>query len=198
MGGIMNQKNNHRFQETDRLIRVYFLRALEEKEISKISVREICEAVGINRSSFYLHYQDVYALLEAMCQEVGKELFEEFGKAGEISTVYYSDVYLLALLKHVKKHYKLYRAYVANVGMTQIDLGYQALFEDVFKPYFKKIGMTSEHHMEYHFVYVKAGFFAVLEKWMQYDCEETPEELAQIIKQSMPPIPDGLPDMNGI
>ena len=194
----MNQKNNHRFQETDRLMRTYFLRVLEDREISKISVREICEAVGINRSSFYLHYQDVYALLEAMCQEVGKELFEEFEKAAEISTVYYSDVYLLALLKHVQKHYKLYRAYVANVGMTQIDLGYQALFESVFKPYFKKLGMTSEHRMEYHFVYVKAGFFAVLGKWMQYDCAESPEVLAEIIKKSMPPIPDGLPDMNGI
>ena len=194
----MNQKNNQRFQETDRLIRAYFLRALEEKEISKISVREICEAVGINRSSFYLHYQDVYALLETMCQEVGKELFEEFGKAAEISQTYFSDLYLLTLLEHVRKHYKLYRAYIANVGMTQIEQGYRVLFEDVFKPYFKRLGMTSEHRMEYHFVYVKAGFFAVLGKWLQYDCEETPEELAQIIKQSMPPIPDGLPDMNGI
>jgi AcrR family transcriptional regulator len=198
MGGAMNQKNNQRFQETDRLIRAYFLRALEEKEISKISVREICEAVGINRSSFYLHYQDVYALLEALCNEVGKELFEDFAEVHDEAQHYFSGPYLLVLLRHVKKHYKLYRAYVANVGMTQIDLGYQALFESVFKPYFKKLGMTSEHHMEYHFVYVKAGFFAVLGKWMQYDCAESPKALAEIIKKSMPPIPDGLPDMNGI
>ena len=194
----MNQKNNQRFQETDQRIREYFVKTLEEKEISKITVREICEAVGINRSSFYLHYQDVYALLEALCLEIGKELFEDFEKAAEKSKVYFSDVYLLILLQHVRKHYKLYRAYIANVGMTQIEQGYQILFEDIFKPYFRKLGMKSERRMEYHFLYVKSGFFAVLGKWMMHDCVDSPEEIAEIIKQSMPVIPGDLPDMTGI
>ena len=194
----MNQKNNQRFQETDQRIREYFVTALEEKEISKITVREICEAVGINRSSFYLHYQDVYALLETICNEIGKELFDDFGQINDESGLYFSGEYLLAILRHVKKHYRIYRAYISNVGMSRIDRGYQILFEDVFKPYFRKLGIESEHRMEYHFAYVKAGFFAVLGKWVQYDCVETPEELAEIIKQSMPPIPENLPGMNGI
>ena len=62
----MNQKNNQRFQDTDRRIREYFLSALSEREITKITVQEICAHVGINRSSFYLHYKDVYDLLDAM------------------------------------------------------------------------------------------------------------------------------------
>ena len=194
----MNQRNNQRFQETDRRIRAYFMQALEEKEIAKITVREICDAVGINRSSFYLHYPDVYALLETLCKEVGTELFEDFAKAAERSQQYFSETYLLILLQHVRRHHKLYRAYIANVGMEQIDQGYQMLFEDVFKPYFRQLGMESERKMEYHFVYVKAGFFAVLSKWMQYGCAESPEEIAQVIRQSMPPLPEDLPAMRGL
>ena len=194
----MNRKNNQRFWETDQRIRAYFVQALEEKEISKITVREICEAVGINRSSFYLHYQDVYALLETLCRDIGKELFEEFERVHEKSRQYFSDEYLLAVLCHVRKHYKIYRAYVSNVGMAQIDRGYQILFEDIFKPYFKKLGVLSEHRMEYYFVYAKAGFFAALGKWLQYDCQESPEEFAEILKQSMPVIPENLPEMTGI
>lgn len=34
------------------------------REPAKITVQEICAHVGINRSSFYLHYRDVYDLLE--------------------------------------------------------------------------------------------------------------------------------------
>ena len=68
----MNQKNNLRFQEMDRKIREYFLSALSEREPDKITVQEICAHVGINRSSFYLHYRDVYDLLETMSHAAGK------------------------------------------------------------------------------------------------------------------------------
>lgn len=39
------------------------------KKTNQISVREICEATGINRSSFYLHYADIPALLTAIVGE---------------------------------------------------------------------------------------------------------------------------------
>lgn len=194
----MNQRNNQRFQETDRHIRAYFLQALEKKEIAKITVREICEAVGINRSSFYLHYPDVYALLEAVCTEVGKELFEGFDEAARHTQNYFDSEYLITLLYHVRKHHMLYRAYIEHVGMKTIDRGYDALFETVFKPWFRSMGIVSERRMIYHFVFVKTGFFSVLGKWLEYECAEPPEEMAQIILQSLAPIPEGLPVLPGL
>lgn len=194
----MNQKNNQRFQETDKRIREYFVGALMEKEISKITVNEICKGVGINRSSFYLHYQDVYALLEAVCYDVGKDMFEDFGKIGNESQLYFSEPYLLVVLKHVKKHAVLYKAYIEHVGMAPIEKGYQTLLEEIFKPYFRRLGIQSEHQMEYHFIFAQNGFFAVLRLWMHYGCVETPEEMAKIILQSMATMPEDLPGMTGI
>ena len=49
--------------------------------------------------------------------------------------------------------------------------------------------------MEYHFEFVKAGYFAVTRKWLLYGCPETPEEMAKIIKRSMAAIPDDLPSV---
>ncbi len=194
----MNQKNNQRFQETDNRIRACFVKQLTEKDISKITVNEMCKAVGINRSSFYLHYQDIYALLEAVCMEVGKEMFEEFSTAALESQMYFSKPYLLIILRHMKKHVALYRAYIRHVGMSSIEKGYQTLFEEIFKPYFRRLGIESERRMEYHFVFVKTGFIAVLQQWLHYDCPETPEELAEIIMQTIAPVPADLPDMRGI
>ena len=37
---------------------------LEEKPISKISIRELTELTGVNRQTFYYHYGDIYELLE--------------------------------------------------------------------------------------------------------------------------------------
>ena len=55
----MNTKNNIRFQVTDQKIRKVFLEELEKNGIEKVSVSTICQKVGINRSSFYAHFEDV-------------------------------------------------------------------------------------------------------------------------------------------
>ena len=47
----MNTKKNERFAETDRRIRKAFTKMVLNKKTNQISVREICEATGINRLS---------------------------------------------------------------------------------------------------------------------------------------------------
>ena len=194
----MNQKNNQRFQETDRRIREYFAAALTERDIGRITVNEICQGVGINRSSFYLHYQDVYALLDAVMEEIGRELFAGFSQTAAKTENYFSDEYLVVILRHTKKHAALYRAYITHVGMGEIEKGYQSLFEGLVKPYLRRLGIESEREMEYYFSFVQAGLFAVLGKWLSYGCIESPEEMAKIIRRVMAPIPEGLPDMHGL
>lgn len=48
---------------TKQAIRTSFMKLLNEKPLSKISVRDIVEDCGINRNSFYYHYQDIPALI---------------------------------------------------------------------------------------------------------------------------------------
>ena len=189
----MNQKNNLRFQEMDRKIREYFLSALSEREPDKITVQEICAHVGINRSSFYLHYRDVYDLLETMSHAAGKAVMEEIERAEIRSPYILSGDYLVVILRHVLRNAVFYRAYFSSVGMAGVEKGYQTLFETVFKPYFRQLGMESEHQMEYIFSFVKAGFFAVVRQWLLYGCAEAPEEMARLILQVTAPIPEGLP-----
>ena len=49
---------------TKQIIRDSFIRLLNEKPFSKITVRDIVDDCGINRNSFYYHYQDIYSVLE--------------------------------------------------------------------------------------------------------------------------------------
>ncbi len=41
-----------------------FLRLLERKPFRKITVRDIVEECGVNRTTFYYYYQDIYAIVE--------------------------------------------------------------------------------------------------------------------------------------
>ena len=40
-----------------------FLELLEKKDFAYITVKEICKKAGVNRSTFYLHYETVNDLL---------------------------------------------------------------------------------------------------------------------------------------
>lgn len=163
------------------------------KKTNQISVREICEATGINRSSFYLHYADISALITAIVWEKWTESVERIHEEMHGDPNIFSEAYVAATLREAKRDRAFYRAYFEKFGTAELEKGYQTLFENVFKPFFRRLGIESEHCMEYHFEFVKAGYFAVTRKWLLYGCPETPEEMAKIIKRSMAAIPDDLP-----
>lgn len=54
---------------TKQAIKASFLKLLNEKPLSQISVRMIVEDCGINRNSFYYHYQDIPALIEEIVKD---------------------------------------------------------------------------------------------------------------------------------
>ena len=66
----MGEKQNQRVALTKRLLQESLLQLMKEKNIQNISVKELCEASGINRSTFYKHYVDKYALTESLCQDI--------------------------------------------------------------------------------------------------------------------------------
>ena len=70
----MNTKNNQRYQDTEKLIQDTLLSLAQEIEIHKVTVRAICEAAHINRSSFYLHYLDIHDLIFKMGRKMMKEV----------------------------------------------------------------------------------------------------------------------------
>ena len=50
---------------------------LKHKSIDKITVRELVDACGISRQTFYYHFQDIYDLVEWVCLEDAKKALEE-------------------------------------------------------------------------------------------------------------------------
>ena len=55
---------DRRVKYTKNIIKTTFLKKLEEKDINKITVSEICKDADVNRATFYRYYLDVYDLLD--------------------------------------------------------------------------------------------------------------------------------------
>ena len=63
---------------TKRAIKASFLKLLNEQPLSKISVRDIVEDCGINRNSFYYHFQDIPTLIGEIIKEEMDNIIASF------------------------------------------------------------------------------------------------------------------------
>ena len=63
---------------TKKEIKSSFLKLLNEQPLKKISVRDIVEECGINRNTFYYHFQDIPALIEEIIIEETNKLIEQY------------------------------------------------------------------------------------------------------------------------
>lgn len=59
-------------------IKETFIKLLEERPLSEITVKDIVERCGINRNSFYYHYQDLPALIEEIIKEEAEGIIRSY------------------------------------------------------------------------------------------------------------------------
>ena len=94
-----------RVQMTKRLLHESLLKLLKEKPISRVTVKELVDTAGLNRGTFYLHYDTPFSLLKEIENDFiqnNLELFESFMRDG------YDRSYLSMLFESVWKNRDMY------------------------------------------------------------------------------------------
>lgn len=69
---------------TKRAIKESFWKLLNEQPLTQISVREIVEECGINRNSFYYHFQDIPSLIEEIVMDAANVLIQKYPSISSI------------------------------------------------------------------------------------------------------------------
>ena len=54
------------------------IECLEKKDFEYITVKELCEKAGVNRSTFYLHYENIADLLGECIEYTNRKCFERY------------------------------------------------------------------------------------------------------------------------
>lgn len=165
----MNTKNNKRRKESMAKIEGVFVELIQTKEIEHISVSEICKKAEINRSTFYANYIDIYDLAEKIIER----LYNDFLA---LSDPYIEDVRnrldFTRVFIHIKENQMLYKTYFK---LGSMDIGIVGFDEEVAAMFFDM------KYLDYHIEFFKNGFNAVVKKWLNDGCRETPEEMNNIL-----------------
>ena len=72
----MTKKTDRRIRKTKAQLRQGLAELLQEKSLKEITVKELTDKVDINRSTFYLHYSDIYDMMEKIENELIEEIEE--------------------------------------------------------------------------------------------------------------------------
>lgn len=165
----MNTKNNKRRRASVERIKSAFLSLLEHKPPAHIKVADICKLAGINRSTFYANYLDVYDLADKLYSELEQEVIGLFEQK-QSSDQYEAD--FLELFRHINTHRDKYTFY--------FKLGYESRhfrLPDAFD--FENV--IDEQMKEYHIEFFRNGLNAIIKRWLESDCHETPEQMCEIL-----------------
>ena len=167
----MNTKNNKRRRESVAKIEHVFVELLQTTQLSQITVSDICKKAGLNRTTFYANYLDIYDLADKIKEHLESEL-ERLYQDEHINNFNSNDY--LKLFRHIKDNQLFYKTYF-KLGY---DNNYKILLYDTkqAEKYF------NNKHIEYHMEFFRHGLNAVVKKWLESDCAETPEEIAEIIQ----------------
>lgn len=167
----MNTVNNKRRQASQEKIKRVFVELLQSKELAQITVSDICKRTGLNRSTFYANYTDIYDLADQLRDSMEQEVARLY--AEENSSKYHADSWL-RLFHHIRENPVFYKTY--------FKLGYDQAHSVNISELCAAYPVFSEATMEYHVEFFKAGFNAMVKKWLSSDCRESPEEMSEILK----------------
>jgi len=178
----MNTPNNRRSQNSvENIIRaVFMIMDTEKKPLGKITVREICERAGINRSTFYAHFQDVYDVGESVEKHMSEMAGEAFmNRLQEGDSLRRGFEGLFEFVREYKEFYLLYLEGSHRVrAIEMLTEPYQERLEQLDP---KELGCVVEGELEYRQDFFSAGLAAMLYRWLRNDCRETPGQLFEIL-----------------
>ena len=89
------EKNESKYFYTAMLMNHALISMLEKKDIEFITVTEITKKAGVNRSTFYLHYENIYELLEETIKNLNDKFISSFGDKLPLKITSTKDAFLM-------------------------------------------------------------------------------------------------------
>ena len=116
-GGIVN-KSESKYYNTARLMDTALLELLDKNDFEYITVKQICLKAGVNRSTFYLHYESTADLLEEAIENLFDDLKKYYSQDGAIDLkseslddlLFFKRKFSIPYLKFIKDNKKAFMA----------------------------------------------------------------------------------------
>ena len=178
---MAEEKLDRRVRKTRKQLREGLARLLERKSIRDIKVKELVEEVDINRSTFYLHYSDIYDMLEKIEGELFSEIKEAID-AHPFGNTRHDQAFIREMFEIMNENRSICKALAGPNG----DMAFVSRMEDVIgeqavkaaEPLYRD---AEKNELVYMYAYCLNGCVGLVKMWLLHDGKETPQQMADIM-----------------
>jgi len=168
-------------------MRNVFIDLVEKKGLQKITVKKITDKAGLCRSTFYLHYEDKYALMDEIqsdlllglgqimlnIRKTGPMIW--FDEATEKKAIETSTNYFV----YVKNNARLFKILLSEKGDGKFFNRLQKFFQDWMSKTAEEWGMDCEK--KFSIVISSWVYVGLINYWFETNLSLSPDELGQIL-----------------
>ena len=170
-----------------------FLELIEKKDFAYITVKEICEKAGVNRSTFYLHYETVADLLKESAQHIidgfvasmpydTADFLERLGDRPLDELYLITPEYLTPYLNYIKENRRIFRTTVEHASMLTMEDAYAELNRHVFAPILDRFGVPTADR-KYMMQFYISGLIAIITEWLKNDCKDSTDRIISVMRK---------------
>lgn len=162
---------------TKRALRDALGRELKTKTFDKITVRDITEACGVSRMTFYYHFSDIYDLLEYGMRQILCDIDD----AHRDATVGEKFVIMLQM---IRDNHKTVMELRASRGWPDIEKAVYKIADEVVTSLFsgsRNPERISEREQRFDGAFLKYGIVGSILDWIDDDMREDPGEIVQML-----------------
>lgn len=184
-------KSESKYYNTALLMNKAFIELLSKKEFEYITIKEICEKAGVNRSTFYLHYETINDLLNECVENINKQFIEKFNKntkeffekiknCSNDELIFITPEYLTPYLNYIKENKMVHQVAVKYALIMNSIEKFNALNQYIFRPIFTRFGIDekTEHYMISFYI---SGITSIINEWIKNDCKDDIAYIENII-----------------
>ena len=184
-------KNESKYFNTAIKMDEALITLLEKKDFEYITIKEICETAGVNRSTFYLHYENTSDLLKETTRyiidkhltyyDVDKQRISlqlESCKREEL--LFITDEYLTPYLTFIKDNQRLFKISIKEFHSMNMNEVYGKMFEHIFSPILARF-CVPEAERPYVMKFYLTGVFAIVMEWLNKSCSDDLKTVIKII-----------------
>ncbi len=191
---------DRRIRKTRRVIRQCLTELLKTKRIQDITVREISEKADINRGTFYLHYRDIFDLMEQIENELLEELADVLNHFKVSDLLSNPALVFTRVFQLVKENSDMVSILIGQNGDINFvnrlkDIVREKCLKDwmeLFRPGADGGRQTSrssqntlldDSAFEAYYSFTVTGCIGLVQYWLDSGLKETPERLASLVEQ---------------
>ncbi len=168
-------RENQRVIVTKRMLREGLLRLLEDKQIDKISVTLLCQESGINRATFYSHYNCVQDVL----QEMGRQIMADLAavQSRHAGAGFYPNAQRMC--QYLADNAHMVRVLLRNYSGQELLQFFNTTYEQTVRESANQ--PQDMDNVRLVTAYLAGGCYSLIKLWLEADMDKSPAQIAQLL-----------------